>query len=168
MVDVGQDAPRAEDAAPKSHRARFPGFIRRHKALTVLTLIALVLIVSIGTWLVIINNQLKDIPRFEADFDRPDAPWLVVVFTSATCDTCAGVWERAQHLASDAVAVQEAEVTARKDLHDRYAIEAVPATLVADADGVVVRSFLGPVTATDLWAAVAEAREPGSTPDSCH
>jgi hypothetical protein len=103
-----------------------------------------------------------------ADFDRPDLPWLVAVFTSATCTSCAGVWERAQPLASPAVAVQEVEVQARKDLHDRYGIEAVPATLVIDAAGVVCRSFLGPVTATDLWAAVAEAREPGSTPDSCH
>jgi hypothetical protein len=102
------------------------------------------------------------------DFDRPDAAWLVVVFTSATCDTCTGVWERAQHVESPVVAVQELEATARKDLHERYAIEAVPATLIVDADGVVARSFLGPLTATDLWAAVAEAREPGSTPDSCH
>lgn len=103
-----------------------------------------------------------------ADFDRPEAPWLVAVFTSATCDTCRGVWERAEPLGSDAVAVQQVEYRARRDLHDRYAIEAVPATLIADADGVVVASFLGPVTATDLWAAVAEAREPGSTPDGCH
>jgi hypothetical protein len=102
------------------------------------------------------------------DFDRPEAPWLVAVFTSSTCTSCAGVWERARPLASDAVAVQELEVVARKDLHHRYGIEAVPAALVIDHEGVVVRSFLGPVTATDLWAAVAEAREPGSTPDSCH
>lgn len=101
------------------------------------------------------------------DFDRPDAPWLVAVFTSATCDTCAGVWDKARPLASEAVAVQELEYVARRDLHDRYRIEAVPSVLVADADGVVVASFLGPVTATDLWAAVAEAREPGSTPDAC-
>jgi hypothetical protein len=103
-----------------------------------------------------------------ADFVRPEAPWLVAVFTSSTCTSCAGVWERAQPLESEAVAVQEVEVGARKDLHDRYGIEAVPAALVVDAEGVVVRTFLGPVTATDLWAAVAEAREPGSTPDSCH
>lgn len=103
-----------------------------------------------------------------ADFDRPEAPWLVAVFTSATCDTCRGVWERAQPLTSDAVVVQELEYQAERDLHQRYAIEAVPSTLVVDADGVVRKSFLGPVTATDLWAAVAEAREPGSTPDACH
>ncbi|MGQ0830185.1 MAG: thioredoxin domain-containing protein [Microthrixaceae bacterium] len=102
-----------------------------------------------------------------ADFARPEAPWLVVVFTSATCSTCAGVWERAQPLASASVAVQEVELSAARDLHERYAIEAVPTALVVDRDGVVRASFLGPVTATDLWAAVAEAREPGSTPGRC-
>jgi hypothetical protein len=90
------------------------------------------------------------------------------VFTSATCGTCAGVWDRARHLASEAVAVQEVELTASRALHERYRIEAVPTTVVADGDGVVRRHFLGPVTATDLWAAVAEVREPGSTPDACH
>jgi hypothetical protein len=102
-----------------------------------------------------------------ADFDRPDAPWLVAVFTSASCGTCAGVWERAQPLESRSVAVQELEHGRDRALHDRYEVDAVPATLVADADGVVVASFVGPVTATDLWAAVAEAREPGSTPPEC-
>lgn len=103
-----------------------------------------------------------------ADFPRPDAPWLVAVFTSATCNTCAGVWDRAQPLDGPSVAVVEVEHGAQRELHDRYGIEAVPATLVVDADGVVRASFLGPLTATDLWAAVAEAREPGSTPDACH
>lgn len=102
-----------------------------------------------------------------ADFPRSEAPWLVAVFTSATCDTCAGVWERARHLESGAVAVVELEHVAERALHERYAIEAVPTTLIVDAAGVVQRSFLGPVTATDLWAAVAEAREPGSTPGTC-
>jgi hypothetical protein len=98
------------------------------------------------------------------DFARPDAPWLVAVFTSATCSTCAGVWDKAQHLASDDVAVQEVEVTAARDLHDRYRITAVPAVVIADAAGAVRSTFLGPVTATDLWATVAELREPGILP----
>jgi hypothetical protein len=93
------------------------------------------------------------------DFDRAGAPWLVAVFTSATCDSCAGVWDRARHLDCEDVAVQELEVAARKDLHDRYRIEAVPTTVVADAAGVVRQSWVGPVTATDLWAAVAELRD---------
>jgi len=105
-----------------------------------------------------------------ADFDRPTAPWLVVVFTSATCQTCAGVWERAHPLDAGPdgpVAVQQVEVGAEPELHRRYGIDAVPLTLIADDRGVVVRHFIGPVTATDLWAAVAEAREPGSTPGHC-
>lgn len=103
-----------------------------------------------------------------ADFARPEAPWLVAVFTSATCSTCAGVWDRARPLESAEVAVQEIEYGADRALHDRYRIEAVPVALVVGADGAVAARFVGPVTATDLWAAVAEAREPGSTPDACH
>lgn len=101
------------------------------------------------------------------DFDRPDAPWLVVVFTSATCGTCASVWDRARLLGSDDVAVQEVEFSAERDLHERYAIDAVPITCVADRDGRVVTSFVGPVSSTHLWGAVAEARAPGSLPPGC-
>lgn len=97
-----------------------------------------------------------------ADFDRPDAPWLVAVFSSATCDACSRTVAAADVLASPVVAVQDVEFGARRDLHRRYGIEAVPIVVVADADGTVVASFVGPPTATDLWAAVAEAREPGS------
>jgi len=101
------------------------------------------------------------------DFTRPDADWLVVVFTSATCDTCAGTWEVARQLASPAVAAQEVEVKAEPALHERYGIDAVPTTVVCDREGAVVRSFLGPVSATHLWAAVADVREPGSVPPGC-
>ena len=100
-----------------------------------------------------------------ADFPRSDAPWLVAVFTSATCSTCADVCSKAAVLASDEVVVHEAEYTSAKALHQRYSIDAVPATLIADRAGVVQASFLGPVTATDLWAAVAEARQPGTSPE---
>ncbi len=92
------------------------------------------------------------------DFDRPDAPWLVVVFTSATCGSCADVVSKASVLAAGDVAVVEVAYQERPDLHARYAVEAVPALVVAGADGVVRTGFLGPVTATDLWAAVADAR----------
>jgi len=102
-----------------------------------------------------------------SDFGRPDADWLVVVFTSATCDTCAATWEVARQLESPAVAVQEVEAKRDAALHDRYGIDAVPTTIVVDAEGGVVRSFLGPVSATHLWAAVAEARTPGSVPPGC-
>jgi hypothetical protein len=101
------------------------------------------------------------------DFDRPDAPWLVVVFSSATCSTCVDVIAKAQVLVSADVAVQAVPYQDHKDLHARYGIEAVPGVVIADADGVVRASFLGPMTATDLWAALAEARSPGSVTGPC-
>ncbi len=100
-----------------------------------------------------------------ADFDRPDAEWLVVVFSSATCASCAAMVGKARALTSPAVAVQDVEARARADLHRRYGIEAVPLTLLADGAGVVRATFIGPATATDLWAAVAEVRQPGSSPE---
>ncbi len=94
-----------------------------------------------------------------ADFTRPDAPWLVAVFTSTTCQTCADVARKAEVLASDEVAVAEVEYSANRDLHRRYGIDAVPILVIAGVDGVVRRHFVGPVSATDLWAAVAAARD---------
>jgi len=88
-----------------------------------------------------------------------DAEWLLVVFTSATCNTCADMRSKAQVLASSKVAVVDAEYQAHRALHDRYRIDAVPTTVLADAQGVVRASFLGRVSATDLWADVAAARD---------
>jgi hypothetical protein len=102
-----------------------------------------------------------------ADFDRPDAPWLVAVFSSATCLACQSVWAKAEQLRSDAVAVQDVQAVPRRDLHERYGVEAVPLVLIADGSGAVRASFLGEPTATDLWATIAELREPGSTPEGC-
>ncbi len=102
-----------------------------------------------------------------SDFGDPDRPWLVVLFSSATCTTCADVRTKVLALESPEVAVRDVEYGAERRLHDRYRIEAVPAVLIADAAGTVRRSFLGPVSATHLWAAVAEVREPGSTPPGC-
>jgi len=99
-----------------------------------------------------------------ADFPDASAPWVVAVFTSASCSTCAAVLDKSNVLRSEDVDVVEVEYTARGDLHRRYAIDAVPTLVVADADGEVHAAFVGPVTATDLWAAVAECREPGSVP----
>lgn len=94
-----------------------------------------------------------------ADFEAPDRRWLVVLFSSDTCESCADVAGKLPALESEEVAVQEVEWARRRDLHQRYRIDAVPLTLVADAEGVVRKSFLGKVTAADLWAAVAEIRE---------
>jgi len=100
-----------------------------------------------------------------ADFDASDVPWLVAVFTSATCDSCVRAIEKATVLASPSVAVQDVPYQLRKELHTRYAVDVVPMILVAGPDGAVAASFVGVPTATDLWAAVAEARAPGASPE---
>lgn len=99
-----------------------------------------------------------------ADFPGPAVPWLVAVFTSSTCDACAGTVSKAAVLASDDVVVEEVEIGSQPELHRRYAVDAVPLVVVADGEGVVRASFVGPPTATDLWAAVADLRDPGPEP----
>lgn len=96
-----------------------------------------------------------------ADFPGGDHPWLAALFTSATCQSCARIEAIVAPLASQHVAVTVLAWQEHKPLHDRYGIEAVPCFVLADDEGVVRYSVVGSdVTATDLWAAVAEARTP--------
>jgi hypothetical protein len=139
-----------------------------------LVLVVVLVLVAVGIAAVINRRRRPPAPtnvshtvpdRLDrADFVRPDAPWLVAVFTSATCTSCGGVWDKARHLDGAAVAVQEVEEGADRALQDRYRITAVPTVVIADAVGVVRAAFVGPVTATDLWATMAELREPGTLP----
>jgi Thioredoxin len=99
------------------------------------------------------------------DFRRADTPWLVALFSSTTCDSCEGLPAKLAVLESADVATCEVEYHAQPDLHRRYEIAGIPTTVVVDGDGVVRAAFVGAFTATDLWAAVAEARAPGSTPE---
>src|SRR5215471_6471228 len=78
-----------------------------------------------------------------SDFTSPTAPWLVVMFSSATCDSCAATWSKVRRLAGDAVAVQDVPWQEGRDLHDRYGIDAVPMVLVVDDEGGVQASFVG-------------------------
>ena len=94
-----------------------------------------------------------------SDFVRPDASWIVLAFTSATCQTCSDIERKVRVLETSSVAIQILEYTAERELHKRYKIDAVPAVLMADASGVVQANFLGPVSATDLWAALARVRD---------
>jgi len=139
-------------------------------------IIALVVVVaSVGAGLVLRRRQAVAPPTQpsmsvpaqldRADFAAADAPWAVVVFSSATCHTCADVVRKAMVLATRHVSVVEVEYGANQALHKKYDIQAVPMVAVVDAEGVVHRGFAGPVSATDLWSAVAEARDPGSSPE---
>jgi hypothetical protein len=139
-------------------------------------IVALVVVaLSIGAGLVLRRRQAVAAPTQpslsvpaqldRADFPDATAPWAVVVFSSATCHTCAEVVRKARVLATAQVSVIEVEYGASPALHKKYDIQAVPLVAVVDAEGVVRRGFAGPVSATDLWAAVAEARDPGSSPE---
>ena len=99
------------------------------------------------------------------DFAGRDQAWLVVVFTSAACASCQRATAKASVLASPEVAYQEVSYQDRRDLHERYGIDAAPTIVMADAEGVVRKSFVGVPSATDLWAALADARQPGVSPE---
>ena len=139
-------------------------------------LVAAVLIAVVAVAAIVLQRRrVVDPPTQQqwhvpAQLDRDDfagaaTDWLVVTFTSATCTTCADVKRKAAVLASRDVSVVDAEYGTNRALHQRYKIEAVPTLVIADRDGVVRASFLGPVSATDLWAAAAEARNPGASPE---
>jgi len=91
-----------------------------------------------------------------ADFAAPEASWLVALFSSTTCLSCAGTWTRVQALASPRVAVQQVDAVADRALHERYRIEAVPCVVIADDEGAVRASFLGEPTTAELMQAMGE------------
>ncbi|MCE2817100.1 MAG: thioredoxin family protein [Ilumatobacteraceae bacterium] len=144
--------------------------------MTQVGLVVIAMLVAVGVSLVL-RRRKADAPTQggyqiptqldRGDFVSPETPWLVAIFTSATCDACADVANKAMVLASDDVAVQRIDYIDDPALHKRYKIDAVPTLVIVDHRGVVQKSFLGPMKAQDLWAAVAECREPGSTPDPC-
>ena len=78
-----------------------------------------------------------------SDFVRPDADWLVAVFSSDTCRSCADVIALTAELARDDVAVEAVSFQSDRATHERYGITAVPTTVIAGADGVVHRWFVG-------------------------
>lgn len=100
------------------------------------------------------------------DFPGAEQPWLVALFSSRNCDSCLTMAAKVAVLESDDVAVCDIAYQDDPGLHERYDVAGVPLVVVADSEGVVRAGFVGPATATDLWAAVAEARAPGSAPES--
>ena len=92
------------------------------------------------------------------DFPRPEAPWLFVLFSSRTCDSCRPMVERVCALESETVATIQVEAQADKALHDRYRIEGVPMVVLADDQGVVRAGFVGAVESWELEEALEKAR----------
>lgn len=106
-----------------------------------------------------VPEQLDPLDIFDGE-----AEWGIVVFSSASCHVCADVVAKARALGSRRVEIREFEYSTSRVTHEKYRIDAVPTLLMCDRSGVVRHSILGPVTATDLWAAVARVRDPGSAP----
>ena len=134
-------------------------------------LIAAALVVVAGAVAFVLNRRRPQAPTqgpvpVPAQLDRddfPDAgkPWLVVVWTSATCASCARATAKAGALRSESVAYVEVPWQERRDLHDRYGVEDVPLIVLADHEGVVRASFVGAPEFGDLVTAVAAVRDAG-------
>lgn len=133
-------------------------------------LFAALILVMAATLGVVVRKRKPDAPSQtlnlipqqlnRKDFVSPEKPWLLVVFTSSTCDACQDVATKAKVLTSQDVAVQIVDYLEMHNLHTQYAIDSVPTTVIADNLGVVQYGVLGPITATDLWAAMARCRDP--------
>jgi hypothetical protein len=92
------------------------------------------------------------------DFPRPEAAWLIVLWSSRNCESCRDLFDKIAPLASEDVAVVEVEYQVDPDLHRRYRIDAAPITIVTDRDGVTRASFAGTFAASDVWGALAALR----------
>ena len=133
------------------------------------TIVALLVLVFAGGVSFVLRRRQSDAPApvrgavpYQLnlkDFSCGDKKWLVAVFTSSTCDACRDVATKARVLESSEVAVEII------DLHKRYQIDSVPTTVIADIEGVVRFATVGPLTATDLWAALAKCRDPKDLSD---
>jgi len=92
------------------------------------------------------------------DFPRPETRWLIVLFSAARCDSCRGMPEMLAAFESTEVATAVVADEERRDLHRRYEISGIPTVVVSDAEGVVRKGFVGPVTAPELRSVIKSAR----------
>ena len=79
------------------------------------------------------------------DFGFLNEPWLVVIFSSESCETCKPVVAEGMKLTSLGIAIQEIAAETNRELHEKYDIDAVPMLLLVDKFGVVRSSHLGPI-----------------------
>ncbi len=91
-----------------------------------------------------------------ADWPQATGAWALVVFSSATCDACASVRRAVAPLESESISVIDVTWERDRAVHERYRIEAVPATLLVDRGGEVRRSWVGVVEPGQLWSTVTE------------
>lgn len=137
--------------------------------MTTRLVVAVVLVVAAVVVAVVLDRRSKRDPPTQgrwsvpgqvdrADFGSASSPWLVVVFSSATCTTCAAALVAARAAAGGDVALDDVEHGARRDLHERYSIDAVPTLLVVDDEGVVRASFVGAPDGDELREAIDDLK----------
>ncbi len=100
------------------------------------------------------NSDSPSVPRNSlpiqidrSDFENPKTEWILILFSSDSCDSCQGVRNLIKGLTLDSLHIQEVEFPQEIATHQRYGIDSVPITLVAGTDGVVVWSYAGVPTA---------------------
>ena len=108
-----------------------------------------------------IVNYKMQIERYKVDLQRiKDLKKEKSEYYARQLKSTKDVATKANVLTRQDVAVQIIEYLEMRNLHKQYAIDSVPTTVIADNLGVVQYGVLGPITATDLWAAMARCRDP--------
>ena len=130
----------------------------------------ILLVLSLGSFATLVaylvNNRRADSPSVpksslpvqidRGDFEEPHGKWLLIFFSSDTCNSCNNVRSLINDLTVDSFHIQEIEFPKRKDLHQRYGINSVPIVLIANEEGVVIWSFAG-VPPSDLISDVVSS-----------
>ena len=93
-----------------------------------------------------------------SEFASPEVRWLIVVFSSETCEGCQQVLAGARRLVARDVAVEDVTFQRDRDRQERYGITAMPTTVIAGPDGVVQRWWIGTVRLDELAAALRALR----------
>jgi invasion protein IalB len=93
-----------------------------------------------------------------SEFASPEVRWLIVVFSSETCEACQQVLADARRLVARDVAVEDVTFQHDRDRQEDYGITAVPTTIVVGPDGVVQRWWIGSVRFGELAAALRALR----------
>lgn len=137
--------------------------------LRVLLVVGIVIAAVIAAWALERNRASRSAPVTTAapipgqvdrnDFARPGADWLLVMFSSAACESCSAMADRIAPLAAPDLAVDDVDFAERPALHEKYGIEAVPVVGLFDSVGVAHARFVGPTPAAELWSAIARARD---------
>lgn len=100
-----------------------------------------------------------------SEFSNPSSPIMVVLFSSSLCDSCPVAWATVESVIASIedpdlaarVGHQRIDVQDEPELHRRYRIDGVPTTVIADAEGVVVQAFFGPMTDGQVLEALTRA-----------